>query len=202
MLMATNFETNFKEIFGEPVKTPSLSPPVSEMCLILVQSPQEQLARDSLRRRGVGIWWPNYQRIITKKDAQTGKRYQRVIRVGVLPGVILSPAAIGTQFFDALDHAPGVMGVAQKPNGHWLLLSDLDIVLIHKIEHGLNRPEPAKSVHKFKAGDRVTFTDDIYRRLPPGIVVKCEANGVIAVEANFMGCNREIRVRADQIELA
>lgn len=199
MLMAANFETNFKEIFGQPV---AAAPPIAEMCMILVQSPQEQLARDSLRRRGVGIWWPNYQKIITKKDMQTGKRYQRVIRVGVLPGVVLSPSNINPQFFDSLDHAPGVMGVAQKPNGHWLLLSDLDIVLIHKIEQGLNRPEPAKSVHKFKPRDRVTFTDDIYRRLPPGIVVKCEPSGVIAVNANFMGCTREIKVRADQIELA
>lgn len=202
MLMAVN--KTFERALGltsqpEPEASPEASP---EMCLILVQSPQEQAARDSLRRRGVGIWWPNYPRFETKKDMQTGKRYQRTVRVGVLPGVILSPANIGRQFFDAIDFAPGVMGVAQKPNGQWLLLSDIDIVLIHKIEHGLNRPAPAKTVHSFKMGDKVRFTDDVYRRFPLGIVTRCHRDGHIDVEVNMMGRKQPITVLPDQIELA
>lgn len=173
-----------------------------EMCMILVKPPQEQEARDSLRRRGVGVWWPNYQKFDTKRDAQTGRRYQRVVRAGVLSGVILSPANIGPQFFDALDLAPGVMGVAQKPNGHWLMLTDLDIALIHKIERGLDRPPPAKPVHSFKIGDKVRFTDDIYRRFPLGIVAKCHRDGHIAIDVNMMGRVQPITVLPYQVELA
>jgi hypothetical protein len=204
MLMAgDNLKGHLQDIFGEPfAAAASLPEPCSEMCMILVQPPQERSARDSLRRRGVGIWWPNYQRIETKKDAQTGKRYQRIVRVGVLPGVILSPSSVNSQFFDALDLAPGVIGVAQKTNGHWLLLTDLDIVLIHKIEHGLNRPPAAKIVHSFKRDDKVRFVDDTYRRLPPGVVMKCARDGHIDVETNFMGCLRTITVLPHQIELA
>lgn len=203
MLAANDLKGHFQEIFGEPYTTAAKLPEAcSEMCMILVQPPQEASARDSLRRRGIGIWWPNFQKIETKKDRETGKRYQRIIRVGVLPGVILSPSAVGPQFFDALDLAPGAIGVAQKTNGHWLLLSDVDIVLIHKIEHGLNRPPPAKIVHIFKRGDKVRFVDDIYRRFPPGIVMKCARDGHISVDVNMMGRVQPVTVLPHQIELA
>jgi transcription antitermination factor NusG len=200
MLMAGE-KLNWEDTLGQSIVVPSLPDPVSEMCMILVNPPQEQLARDSLRRRGIGVWWPNYQRIETKKDQQTGKRYQRIVRAGVLPGVILSTSMIGARFFDALDLAPGVIGVAQKPNGHWLLLTDLDIVLIHKIEHGLNRPPTLKPVHSFKPHDKVRFVDDIYRRMA-GVVARCRRDGHIDVEVNMMGRLQPLTVLPDQIELA
>lgn len=203
MLMTGELKGHLQDIFGEPYRAiANLPEPCSEMCMILVQPPQEQVARDSLRRRGIGIWWPNYQRIETKKDAQTGKRYQRIGRSGVLPGVILSPSTVSPKFLDALDLAPGVIGVAQRANGHWLLLTDLDIVLIHKIEHGLNRPPAANAVHKFKPRDKVNFVDDIYRRLPPGIISKCLRDGHIDVEVNMMGRMQPLTVLPHQIELA
>lgn len=200
MLMALK-KVEFGDVLGQAVE-PSLPAASDEMCMILVKPPQEQEARDSLRRRGVGVWWPNYQRSEMKKDTQTGKRYQRLLRASVLPGVILSPSMITAQFWDALDLAPGVMGVAQKTNGHWLLLTDVDIVLIHKIEHGLNRPDVVKSVHKFKHGDQVIFVDDIYRRLPPGIIAKCRRDGYIDVDVNMMGRVQPLTVLPHQIELA
>lgn len=205
MLAATDLKGHFQDIFGQPMTSAAELPKAcSEMCMILVAPPQEATARDSLRRRGVGIWWPNYQKIETKKDRDSGKRYQRIVRVGVLPGVILSPVSnekINGRFFDALDLAPGVMGVAQKTNGHWLLLTDLDIVLIHKIEHGLNRPPAGDIVHSFKPRDKVRFVDDTYRRMA-GIVTKCWPDGHIVVEVNMMGRKQPVTVLPDQIELA
>lgn len=202
MLASGNLKGHLQDIFGEPFIAATLPQPCSEMCMILVQPPQEQIARDSLRRKGIGIWWANYQKEITKKDPLTGKRYQRIIRVGVLPGVILSPSPVSAQFFDALDEAPGVIGVQQKPNGQWLLLSELDIVLIHKIERGLDRPLAVKPVHNFKPGDKVTFVDDVYRTWKGGIVTKCARDGHISVDVNMMGCIRSVTVLPHQIEAA
>jgi transcription antitermination factor NusG len=173
--------------------------PATEMCLILVKPSFEQEARDNLRRHGVGAWWPNYRKEITAKDRQTGKRFKRNVLAGVLPGVILSPARISGDFFAALDLAPGVINVAQKPNGHWLLLGDVDIVLIHKIEQGLNRPPAAKVVHNFKRGDKVRCIDDVYRRLA-GVVTKCQRNGYIDIEVNMWGRMQPLTVLPHQIE--
>lgn len=198
-------KNNLADVFIEIAQSTALEtlPAASlEMCMILVQPPQERTARDMLRRHGIGVWWPNYPLEIIKKDPLTGKRFQRIIRSSVLPGVILSPSSGSAHFWDMLDLAPGVFGVAQKPNGHWLMLSDLDIVLIHKIEHGLNRPANVRTESKYKTGDKVTLADDIYRRFPPGIVQKCLRNGIIKVELNFMGCLRVIDVVPHQIELA
>jgi transcription antitermination factor NusG len=200
MLMV--IKTGLEDAFGELERSPAFPPEqASEMCMILVRSPLEQEARDSLRRRGIGAWWPNYQKEVASRDKQTGKRFNRMIRSGVLPGVILTPAKFNSQFWDAIDLAPGVLNVLQKTNGHYLVLTDVDIVLIHKIEHGLNRAPPTKLVHHFKGGDKVRFSDDLTRSLPPGIVVKCARDGHITVEVNMRGQMRPIIVLPHQIEL-
>ena len=196
-------KTGLEDAFGELARSPGFPPEqVSEMCMILVRSPLEQVARDSLRRRGIGAWWPNYQKKeLAGKDRRTGKRFSRLNPIGVLPGIILTPARFDFEFWTAIDVAPGVMNVLQKPNGELLVLTDVDIVLIHKIEHGLNRPPAIKSLHHFKGSDKVRFVDDASRRLPPGIVTKCAKDGHITVEVNMFGRMMPITVLPHQIEL-
>lgn len=203
MLMVTNTLGSLELALGQADPKAVLPEPVTDWLMILAKSPQEQAARDSLRRMGIGAWWPNYEREVAAIDRQTGKRFTRYVVTGVLPGVILSPARVSSRFWAALDRAPGVMNVVRKSNADLLLLNDLDIVVIHKIESGQNRPlSPTDLVHTFKKDDKVKFVDDIYGRFPAGKVTRCRRDGRIEVDVNMMGCVRSINVLPHQIELA
>jgi len=95
------------------------------------------------------------------------------------------------------------MNVIRRSNGDFLLLDDLDIVVIHKIESGQNRaPSPSNTAHTFKKDDKVRFVDDILGRFPPGVVTRCRSDGRIDVDVNMMGCVRSVTVLPDQIALA
>lgn len=201
MLMAVEINQNLEHYLGQADLTAQLPPPVSEWVMVLIRPGFEQEARDSLRRRGVGAWWPNYQREEGFKDQQTGKRFKRMVRSGVLPGVLLSPARLDTNFWAACDLAPGVINVARKVSTGPILLTDIDIALIHTIEVGLNKPSPVKSgAHSYETGEAVRFVDDEYRRLPAGKVVKCSRDGHVTVEVNFFGRMTPVDVLPFQIE--
>lgn len=193
---------NLQSVLGQAAITATLPEPVSDWCMLLARSPREQEARDSLRRMGVGAWWPNYKREVAAKDNHTGKRHTRLVLTGILPGVILSPARMDERFWRAIDLAPGVMNVARKSNGDLLLLSDVDIVVIHKIESGQNRPPPPTApTRRFSMGDMVMFVDDSSGRLPWGKIVKVARDGRLTVEVNIFGRMTPIAVPPHQIDL-
>lgn len=186
MNMAVDITKHFEELFGRPVSVVSPDP-VSHWCMILVRPGYEQECRDSLRRRGVGAWWPNFAREIGYKDRQTGKRGVRRIMLPVLPGVLLSPAQLTETFWQALDCAPGALNVARRFNAEVILLNDLDVVLIHKIEQGLNISAPPRSEHSYTVGDRVRFIADELRRFGSGEVIECHRDGRLRVDVNMLG---------------
>lgn len=192
---------NLEHHLGQASVTAALPDPVTEWVMILVRPGLEQEARDSLRRRGVGAWWPNYQKEEGFKDQQTGKRLKRLIRSGVLPGVLLSPARLDTRFWAACDLAPGVINVMRNASTVPIVLGELDIAFIHTIEAGLNKAAIIKSgAHSYEVGESVRFIDDIYRRLPAGKVSQCMRDGHVRVDTNFFGIMRPVDVWPWQIE--
>jgi transcription antitermination factor NusG len=174
----------------------------NEMVMIIARPGQEQRGRDSLRRRGIGVWWPNYSKEVIYKNKQTGRRARRLVLSAVMPGIMLSPAKFSDDFWIAMDLAPGVVNVARKRGGDLLVLSEIDVVLIHKIEAGLNEPPPTKPVHSFKIGDKVRFVDDVMRRLPAGKMTKVMRSGHIGVDVSVLGRLTSFDVLPHQIEAA
>jgi transcription antitermination factor NusG len=202
-MLAITKETkeNLEHYLGQADVTARPPDPVSEWVMIIVRPGMEQEARDSLRRRGVGAWWPNYQKEEGAKDRETGKRFKRLVRSGVLPGILLSPARLDARFWNACDNAPGVINIARKASTLPILLTDIDIVLIHTIETGLNKALVVKSgTHSYEMGETVRFVDDEYRRLPVGKVARCGRNGEITVEVNLFGRMSLVKVLSFQIE--
>lgn len=201
MLMAID-KGNLEAAFGIVGVVPTIPAPVTDMVMVIVKPGFEQKARDSLRRRAVGTWWPNYRREIPAKDRDSGKRISRTILSGVMPGIVLARATLDDAFWRAMDLAPSVINIGRKFGGEPLILGELHIVIVHKIEEGLNKPPLAKPVHSFKPKDKVRFTDDAMRRFPPAIVTKCQRDGHIELEVNTMGRMTPFTVLPHQIELA
>lgn len=172
--------------------------PADGMVLIIVRPGMEQDARDSLRRRGIGAWWPNYKREVQAKDRTTGRRYTRLVLTGVMPGVIFSPSRLNTHFWASIDLAPGAVNVVRKLNGDEMVIGDTDVVLLHKIEAELNRPLPAEIVHSFKIGDEVVIVGDLMRHFT-GKISKIDKNGRIHLEINLFGRPTPLTVLPDQI---
>jgi hypothetical protein len=76
-----------------PSVTPIPTQPTRSMLMIIVRHFQEQRARDSLRRRGVGAWWPNYP-----KD----ENYKEVVKSG---HIMVEVSVLGRPTsFDVLPH--------------------------------------------------------------------------------------------------
>lgn len=200
MLMAVDITRHFEEMLGQPASAVELPAPVTQWCMVLVRPGYEQNCRDSLRRRGIGAWWPNYSKEIGSKDRQNGKRGVRRIMVPVLPGVILCPARLTENFWHALDAAPGAQNIARKFNTDLIMLTDLDIVLIHKIEQGLNRSEPPKSNHSYVVGDKVRMIDDELRRFGSGMVVECHKDGKLRVDIDIFGRTTPCILASWQVE--
>jgi transcription antitermination factor NusG len=172
--------------------------PADGMVMIIVRPGYEQTARDSLRRRGIGAWWPNYKKEVQAKDGTTGKRYSRLVLTGILPGIILSPSRLNSHFWASIDLAPGAVNVVRKLNGDELVIDDVDVVLMHKIEAGLNRPAEEKVVHSFEAGDDVVFTDHAMSRLSAKVTKVCQ-DGHVMVDVTIFGAVRSVPVLPHQI---
>lgn len=172
--------------------------PADGMVLVVVRPGYEQTARDSLRRRGVGAWWPNYPREVQAKDGQTGKRYARLVLTGIMPGIVLSPSRLNAQFWAAVDLAPGAVNVVRKLNGDALVIDDVDVVLLHKIEAELNRPAPAHVAHSYQAGDTVVIVGDIMRHFS-ATVIKVDRSGHIHLEIPMFGRATSLTVLSHQV---
>lgn len=193
------------DAFGPMVAGAKLPPAVDEMVMIFARPGQEQEARDAMRRRGVGAWWPNYRREVTVRHRETGKRHASFVLTGMMPGIILSPARLDKTFWQVVDLAPGVVNVIRRSGDQRpILLNDVDVALIHAIEAGLNTPveKSGKVRHAFKAGDRVVFADDVMSRWGHGKVVRCHRGGKIEVEANVLGFATPVHVWPHQIKAA
>ncbi len=186
-MLAMTDKGNLEGAFGSIGTIIPLPDPVREMVMMLVKPGMEREARDAMRRRGVGAWWPNYPREVGAKDRETGKRFKRLIWNGVLPGVVLCKARLDKCFWEALDHAPGAMNVVRKSNTDVVLLSETDIALIHKIEEGLNKTLAVKGGHSYAVGDNVRIVADDLRRMGIGNVVRCAKDGIVTVEVNMFG---------------
>ncbi len=199
MQMAVDITKHLEEMLGQASTAPAPMP-TTDWCMVLVRPGYEQDCRDSLRRRGVGAWWPNFSKEIGFKDRQTGKRGVRRALIPVLPGVLLCPARLSEAFWHAIDMAPGAINVARKFNTEVILLSDLDIVLIHKIEQGLNISDPPKSAHSYVVGDKVRFVDDELRRFGSGQVIECHRDGRLRVDINMLGRVTPWIIAAWQVE--
>lgn len=198
MLMAVDVTKHLEQMLGQAAAVSPSPAPGCDWCMILVRPGGEQGARDSLRRRGVGAWWPNYNREIKGRVGPRQALGHRTLFVPVLPGVILSPARFTDLFWRALDESPGVINVARKYNSDVVLLCDVDIVLIHKIEAGLNRG--IKPAYPYRVGDKVRLVDDDLRRWPVGKVIRARKGEALEIEINILGALRTMRVAFDQIE--
>ncbi len=200
MNMVAKSDQNLEHLLGQARVAVELPAPVTNWVMVLVRPGLEQEARDALRRRGIGAWWPNYEKEVGAKDRETGKRFNRLVRVGVLSGAILCPARLDGNFWLVIDFATGVVNVARKPSGDILLLNDVDIVLLHAIEAGLNKPAACLIAHSYAVGDKVRLIDDELRRLPPGVVIRCHKTGHLTVEVNMLGRATPVDVLPTQIE--
>ena len=179
-----------RDILCSPSPAPvGLSDPVTEWVMVIARPGMEQDARDALRRRGVGAYWPNYPRLTVVKNRQTenGRPIRRLTLASVVSGIIFSPAKISSLFWNAIDLAPGVVNVARNAGGSLVTLNDTDIVLIHSIERTLNRPSPERAVHNFKMGQKVRLSGASSDRWHPGKIIKLARNGRISVEIDAMG---------------
>lgn len=201
MSVTTDIRKHFEEMLGQPASAPRPITPVTQWCMILVRPGCEQEARDSLRRRGIGAWWPNFQKEVGAKDKETGKRYRRLVFVSVLPGVLISPARFSEGFWHAIDLAPGVINVLHGPQNRIVLLDDVDIATIHTIERGLHEAPLAKIGHSYSPGDTVRLLADEFKRLPPVKVLDCQQSGHLAVEVNLFGGLTRMQVLPTQVEL-
>lgn len=200
MQAAIDITTHFETMLGRPSPGASLPAPLADWCIVLVRPGYEQDCRDRLRHCGVGAWWPNYPKEVGTKDRRTGKRFKRATLLSVLPGVILCPAKLNSLFWQALDLAPGAQNIARKASGDVMLLSDLDIAMIHKIEEGLNKGEKPKIDHSYVVGDKVRFVDDELRRFPAAEVVGCSKDGLLQLEVNMFGRATPWTVASWQVE--
>jgi transcription antitermination factor NusG len=174
--------------------------PITQWCMVLVRPSEAENARDCMRRMGIGVYWPNYPKFATEQNWRSGRRTRRAHLSAVVPGVLFSPAKFTPVFWQAVDLAPGVYNVARSHHGDVLLLDDVDIVIIHKVEQGLNGPPPPmKYVHNFKPGQKIKFLDDDLSRWGTGKVARLLKDGRISVEVPLMGRMTTVIVNPDQI---
>lgn len=198
-MLMTAEQGNLSTTLGQAQQAAPLPASAQKWCMVLVRPSLEQEARDSLRRRGIGAWWPNYPREVIRKDQRSGRREKHLVLSSVVAGILLSPAQRDDRFYAAMDLAPGVINMA-RIGSEAVLLTDTDIVLIHKIEEGLNKGLSAKAIHSFKVGDKVRFIDDVVRRWPSGKIIKCARDGHIEVEVYILGRMVTVTVLPHQIE--
>ena len=172
----------------------------AQWSLVIVRPMFEQEARDSLRRQGVGTWWPNYPWLQPTHEKKNGRFTRRLAPCSVIPGTLFCLSRFDGLFWSAIDRAPGIINVALNPRGEPIVLSDLDIVLIHKIEAGLNTPSLAKPIHNFKRGEKVRLTEGMTARWGAGRITKLARDGRISLEVDLMGRKVTVTVLPHQIE--
>jgi transcription antitermination factor NusG len=178
MLMATERRDDLAEVLPdiEPLK----------WCMIAVKPGKEQECCDSFRRAKVRCYWPNYhifeRRLIRRAARRPARDYRAVI-----PGYLFTPLPRSVAFYQVLDLKEGFLHSIHTFSGDVFSLDNEAIMVLRKIEAGLNTPKPKASLHNFKTGEKVRFADDLLSRWPPGKVARLADDGRIVVETEVMG---------------
>lgn len=196
MLMAMPTIPSSKD--ANPWHTQSAEP--DEWCMIAVRPGKEPESCDSFRRRSVRCYWPNYCTFEARHFVARGRYGRRDNYRSILPGYLFSPFPLSSSFWDVVEMHAGVVGPIRTFSGDIMLLRNADIQVIRKIEAGQNTPEPGKSLHNFKTGQKVRFKDDAPGHWPPGRVARVVDDGRIVVDVELMGRIVPVFVLPHQIE--
>lgn len=181
-------------ITGQPAAVMSLQ----KWLMIIARGGRDLDVVDSLRRHGTRAFWASYEELTVTRQIVNGQPVRRLKRIGIVPGIVFTPADPHRNMTVFLEHIVGAVDFAKKASGAPLLIDDDDIEIIRRID-GTDQAKPSKA-HDFKVGDKVRFKDDINRRWPPGLVTRVVPNGRISVELSGMGRKLELRPLPHQIE--
>jgi transcription antitermination factor NusG len=176
--------------------------PFTRWYMALARPNHEQEAADSFRRNNVRAYWPNYERMQTVRRRGDNRPELRLILTAIVPGYVFSPGSPLEDFENLIERISGIINVVRTFSGSPLMLDEPDIAIIRRIEAGLNTPEPARSVHTFKTGEKVRFIDDLVGRWPKGKIVKLARDGRISTETELMGRKVVVIAFPHQIERA
>jgi transcription antitermination factor NusG len=169
--------------------------------MVTVRMNREMDSVDSLRRHQLRSYWPNYEEFAPVRIVAGVRLTRRTRRVGILPGYVFAEVDPGRDFTALLDRVVGAFDVVRTASGAPLLIPDLDIQIIRKIEIGLNTPKLQPTGHgDFKVGNKVRFVDDLLGRWPAGRVIKLAREARISVQVEMMGRKVSITVLPHQIE--
>lgn len=166
-----------------------------EWCMIAVRPGKEPESCDSFRRRKVRCYWPNYCTFEGRLFRGRRDNYRSMI-----PGYLFSPFPLSQAFWDVVEAHVGVVGPVRTYSGDIMVIKNADIEVIRKIEAGQNTPMPGKSLHNYKTGQKVRFSDDLLSRWPPGRVAKLADDGRIVIDVEVMGRIVPFQVFPHQIE--
>lgn len=174
------------------------APEPEEWCMIAMRPGKEPEFCDSFRRYGVRCFWPNYYRF----DRQYARRQGRKgsLYGAIIPGYLFTPLPHTVAFHRVIESHEGSMHAVKTFSGNVLALKNAAIEVIRKIEATMNTPKPKASLHNFKLGQKVRFSDDTLSHWPPGIVGRLVDDGRIVVEVEVMGRLVPFQVMAHQIE--
>jgi transcription antitermination factor NusG len=178
-----NLHKALQNMSGEPDK----------WCLITVPFNQQLDWCDNFRRFRLRCYCPNYINF-----GRGLSRRKRGIQM-LIPGYLFSPGFKEPAFWEVVKHGRGMVNVVRTFSGEILLVHNDDILVIRKIEAGLNTPTLGKSLHNFKTGEKVRFSDDLLGRWPSGKVARSD-DGQIVVEVEVMGRAVPFTVYPHQIE--
>lgn len=203
MLMKTdkgNLEQVRQAIHGITGVEVKEEPARQDYYMIICRPNHEFDAVDSFRRHKQPAFWPNYEELVTTKEQKNGHPVQRMRRVGIISGYVFTPVAPEKDFTAFLQRIIGAIGFVKSFSGAPLLLDELDIQTLRRIEEHRDTPVPAPTTHSFKIGEKVRFRDDTRHRWPPGKITKLARQGRINVEVSLMGRKVDIKALAHQIE--
>jgi hypothetical protein len=172
----------------------NMGPQPDEWCLIAVPFNRQLDWCNNFRHFRLRCYCPNY--------INFGRRLPRRKR-GIqllIPGYLFSSDFKEPAFWEVVKHGRGMVNVVRAFSGEILLLHNDDIMVIRKIEAGLNTPPPpGKALHHFKTGQKVRFSGDLLGRWPSGKVARSD-DGQIVVEVEVMGRSVPFTVYPHQIE--
>lgn len=199
MLMTTgslgHVRAALEGITGQPVAERSQQ----KWLMIIARGGRDLDVVDSLRRHGIRAFWASYEELTVTRQIVNGQPVRRLKRIGIVPGIVFTPADGSRDMTVFLEQIVGAVDFAKKASGAPLLVDDDDIEIIRRIDGTTEQAKPSKA-HDFKVGDKVRFKDDINRRWPPGLIIKVVPNGRISVEVPGMGRKLELRPLPHQIE--
>lgn len=171
--------------------------------MVLVRPSREQDAADSFRRNHIRAYWPNYEHMQTYRPRKNGgKPEQRMVLTAIVPGYVFSPGSPMEDFETLIERISGVINIVRTFSGKPLMLTQDHIHAIRQIEADQNTPQPAKTVHTYKTGQKVRFIDDLMSRIGAGRISKLAKDGRIGVEVDLMGRKVPFWVFPHQIERA